>query len=147
MKYLGIDYGTKKIGFAVSDDRGVIAFPWGITENNPMIINTIKKIIDDTHIEKIVIGKSMDSDGQDNPVQKKIHQFADLLKKETGLAIDMQDERFSSIAARGHLYRKGNIAHEQWSGKENKKRREPVDAGAAAIILQRYLDKKKESRQ
>ena len=57
--------------------------------------------------------------------------------------INLQDERMSSVAARSHLYGKGNVANEQWTERGNKKRRDAVDAGAAAIILQRYLDKNK----
>jgi putative Holliday junction resolvase len=141
MKYLGIDYGTKKIGLAISDGRGKIAFPKEIIKSDK---NTIAKIVEfvlDEKIEKIVVGKSIQMDGADNELQKYIETFIKKLKEKTGLEIVTEDERMSSVAARSHLYGKGNIENEQWTGKENKKKRQHVDAGAAAIILQRYLDK------
>ncbi|MCD5389997.1 MAG: Holliday junction resolvase RuvX [Candidatus Pacebacteria bacterium] len=140
MKYLGIDYGTKKIGLAVSDERGKIAFPKNIISNSPDIVQDILDIVEYENIEKIVIGKSLDPWGSENLVQKHIDNFIKKLSYETKLDIVEQDERLSSVTARSHLYGKGNIKNEQWSGKQNKKRREAVDAGAAAVILQRYLD-------
>lgn len=141
MKYLGIDYGTKKIGIAVSDDSGKIAFPKIIIQYTKTLVSDIQGLVSEWGIEKIVMGKSVDMDGIDNPLQRQIQKFAETLSLEAGIEVVMEDERMSSLAARGHLYGKGNIANEQWSGKENQKRRDPVDAGAAAIILQRYLDK------
>jgi putative Holliday junction resolvase len=141
MKYLGIDYGTKKIGLAISDARGLIAFPKIIIPSNNTSIDEIAKMINDEGIEKIVIGYSVGMDGSENSVQKKIDVFQRTLAEKTGIIIDREKEWMSSVAARSHLYGKGNIANEQWSEKQNTKRREDVDAGAAAIILQRYLDK------
>jgi len=141
MKYLGIDYGTKKIGLAISDARGLIAFPKIIIPSNNTSIDEIAKMINDEGIEKIVIGYSVGMDGSENSVQKKIDVFQRTLAEKTGIIIDREKEWMSSVAPRSHLYGKGNIANEQWSEKQNTKRREDVDAGAAAIILQRYLDK------
>ncbi len=141
MKYLGIDYGTKKIGLAVSDDLGNIAFPKKIISSDKDSITEIINLISDEKITGIVIGKSVDLDGADNRIQKDIESFSKKLESKTDIKIEMENEWMSSVAARSHLYGKGNIANEQWSGKQNKKRREAVDAGAAAIILQRYLDK------
>jgi putative Holliday junction resolvase len=143
MKYLGIDYGTKKIGLAISDDRGGIAFPKNIIPSNDQSISFLVEYIQTEKIEKIVIGKSIDLDGTENVLQQKINVFKKEIEQKTGLMVDMENEWMSSVAARSHLYGKGNIANEQWTEKGNKKRREAVDAGAAAIILQRYLDRKK----
>lgn len=141
MKYLGIDYGTKKIGLAISDERGKIAFPRDIIPNTSETLSTLIGMIHNEAIEKIVIGKSLDSQGSDNAIQRHINTFVKKLSQEFDGEIFEQDERGSSVAARGHLYRKGNIENEQWTGRANKKRRDHVDAGAAAVILQRYLDK------
>ncbi len=141
MKYLGIDYGTKKIGMAVSDERGKIAFPKGIIKNDGTLFEEIARIINDEGIEKIVIGKSLNLSGSENVLQKDIRSFIKKLRTFFDGEIIEQDERMSSLAAKSHLYGKGHIAQERWSGKLNKKRREAVDAGAAAVILQRYLDR------
>lgn len=140
MKHLGIDYGTKKVGIAVSDEGGTIAFPKMILQNTPNLCSEISKYISDESIQKVVVGKSLDSQGEDNQVQQHITRFIKQLKDATDIEIIEQDERGSSIAARSHLYGKGNIANVRWTGKDNEKKRQNVDAGAAAIILQRYLD-------
>ncbi len=141
MKHLGIDYGTKKIGLAVSDERGKIAFPREIIPNNGDVFAYLLDFIDRESIEKIVIGKSLNQFGSENRLQKDINRFREKLSQFFHGEIIEQDERMSSVAARSHLYGKGNIANASWTGRENKKRRQQVDAGAAAIILQRYLDK------
>lgn len=140
MKHLGIDYGTKKVGIAVSDENGTIAFPRTIVQNSPSLITEILDMIQHQEIQKVVIGRSLDSQGENNVVQKHIDTFINNLSDKIDIEIIQQDERGSSLAAKAHLYGKGNIANERWTGKHNEKKRQQVDAGAAAIILQRYLD-------
>ena len=143
MKYLGIDYGTKRIGLATSDDLGSLAFPKSTLTNTQNVIHEIITIIDNENIDAVVIGKSLNSQGEENQVQKYIKVFITKLSQEKeGIKIIEQDERGSSIAAASHLFGKGNIANARWTGKDNKKKREHNDAHAASIILQRYLDKK-----
>jgi len=141
MKYLGIDYGTKKIGIAVSDDSGMIASPRTILRNERGVILTIAELCHQEEIEEIVVGESVDLDGSHNLLMQDIEKFNTRLEKHTGLPIQMEKEWLSSVAARGHLYTKGNIANERWTGSQNKKRREDIDDNAATVILQRYLDK------
>ena len=142
MKHLGIDYGTKRIGLAISNNEGTLAFPKETLLNSGNIIQDIIDIIEHEHIEKIVVGKSLDTWGNPNQVQHAIDSFIKKSSYEVHNAIDIieQDERGSSIAAASHLYGKGNIANEKWNGKLNAKKREHNDANAAAVILQRYLD-------
>lgn len=141
MKYLGIDYGTKRIGLAFSDDRGSMAFPKSTLENSQNIINDIINIVETDNIESIVIGKSLDQWGNTNKVQQQINNFINQLSVALpNIKIIEQDERGSSIAAASHLYSKGNIANAKWTGKGNAKKREHNDANAATVILQRFLD-------
>lgn len=141
MKYLGIDYGSKKVGVAVSDVFGKIAFPKKIIPNSQGLVQDILDIIHDEDVEKIVIGKSLDPWGSENLLQRSIDSFVKKLSCELDdIAIIEQDERGSSLAAKSFLYGKGNIENEKWTGRQNQKKRDHVDAGAAAIILQRYLD-------
>jgi putative Holliday junction resolvase len=143
MKYLGIDYGTKKIGLAISDIFGNIAFPKEIIKNDNNSIDILVDIIKSEGVEKIIIGKSLKMDGTENILQKDIEKFIEKISHVFDGDIVEQDERMSSISARAHLYGKGNIENERWTTNQNKIRRNPIDAGAAAIILQRYLDKLK----
>ena len=144
MKHLGIDYGTKRIGIAVSNNEGTLAFPKEILKNSQDIIQDILDIVEYEQIEIIVIGKSVDPWGSENLVQREINTFIKKLSYdlEDGIEIIEQDERGSSVAAASHLYGKGNIANEKWTGKDNAKKREHNDANAATVILQRYLDRK-----
>ncbi len=144
MKYLGIDYGTKKIGLAKSDERGVIAFPFFVLAQGKGIVEKIAELIEQEGVEGLVVGKSLMQSGQENTLQREIERFAeDLRKRFPELIISFQDERFSSANARSFLYGKGNIENERWTGALNEDKKKPIDAGAAAIILQRYLDKQK----
>jgi putative Holliday junction resolvase len=124
MKTLGIDFGTKKMGLAISDEDGRIAFPRSVLKNVIGILPAIKELIQKEKIETIVLGESLDYSGKPNLIMEKIHVFKELLEKETGLPIIFESEFLSSKQAR-------NI-HD--SGELN-------DASAAAIILQSYLDK------
>ncbi len=144
MKYLGIDYGHKKIGLATSDERGVLAFPLALLANDEKLFEHLGQYIESEAIEAIVIGKSLTQEGEQNVLQSSIENFSRKLKENfSGLEIFFQDERFSSANARAFLYGKGNIENERWGSTHNKQKRDPIDASAAALILQRYLDKKK----
>jgi len=144
MKYIGIDYGTKRIGLALSNEEGTLAFPKDIIVNSQNLIQDIVDIVEDENIEMIVVGKSLDARGFNNQVQREIENFIKKLSsKLDDIEVVEQDERGSSIAASAHLYGKGNIANKKWSGKDNAKKREHNDAHAAVIILQRYLDTQK----
>jgi putative Holliday junction resolvase len=141
MKYLGIDYGTKKIGLAVSDDNGTLAFPKGIIPADSHAIPYILDLIQEKSIDHIIVGESTHTDGQDNHLMRQIAKFVLQLEKATLIPIQMQQEWYSSVAARAPMYGKGNIANPKWTGQHNAQKREDIDDKAAAVILQRFLDK------
>ena len=143
MKYLGIDYGTKRIGIALSNQEGTLAFPKLIFQNNTDWIPKLLNVISEESVDAIVIGESVNLDGKDNKLMQDIDRCVGVLKQEIDLPIYFEKEWMSSVAAQAHLYTKGNIANERWTGKENAKKREHSDANAASVILQRYLDKQK----
>jgi putative holliday junction resolvase len=125
MKYIGIDYGTKRVGIALSDDNGKIAFPKSILENNPKLLENLKKLILENSVNKIVIGESKNYKMEDNEIMTEILDLKKVLEAELDMDVDLNPEFLSSMEAR-------NV-----SGKS-----EMIDASAAAIILQDYLDKK-----
>src|SRR5690606_28911309 len=112
-----------------------------ILQNNDSTIEELKKIITQESVDGLVVGKSVQIDGTENSLMREIRHFLEKIDMPKGFPIELEDERFSSIAAQAHLYSKGNIANPKWSGKENTKKREHNDAHAAVIILQRFLDK------
>ena len=127
MKYLGIDYGTKRIGLAVSDSSGKIAFPHKIIPTADKN-DEIEKVIAKEGIMEVVIGKSTDLKGQSNKVQEDINDFAAYIGMQFGLPVHFVKEFMSSSEARHFEKRAG--------GKQS----ENIDDKAAAIILQRHLD-------
>jgi putative Holliday junction resolvase len=121
MRYLGIDYGAKRIGLAVSSER--IAFPRDVIENNAQVFTRLNEIIEKERIAKIVIGDTRTFGGGSNPITRDLDAFVEKLKAESGLPVQLVWEAGSSVEA-------SRFAPEGRS----------KDDSAAAIILQRYLD-------
>lgn len=133
MKYLGIDYGTKRIGVAQSDESGMIAFPLAVVSAGPKALGEVAQLAKDNRIEKIVIGESKNFAGEPNAVMSEIERFTKELGELTGLPTAYEPEFMTSAqAARQGLDKRG----------EGSKNPENIDAAAAALILQGYLDRK-----
>jgi len=130
---LGIDFGEKRVGLALSDRSNLIASPYKtlqyISEND--LISEIKKIVIDKEIGVCVIGLPLNMKGEDSDQTKKVRRFKNLLSI-LELPIIYEDERFSSIIAKNSL-----VLQNVKTG-HNKSE---IDRTAAAIILQQYLDK------
>lgn len=136
MKYLGIDYGTKRIGVAVSDESGSFAFPRQILSTGERALAELVDLIGSEGVGKIVVGKSVDLKGDRNAVMEDIDAFVEELYRLTGVPIELEDERFSSSAVRAFDWSKP-VA----TPRRSEKRPDPIDDRAAAVMLQRYLDK------
>jgi methionine--tRNA ligase beta chain len=130
MKYLGIDYGEKRVGVAISDAEGKVAFPKVVLENNAKLIEKIKELCEEFSVEAIVIGESKNYKGEDNKINPKIITF----KKDLSLAIklpaSLEPEFMTSMDV------------EKTFGKTDM-----LDASAASIILQTFLDKAKNRKE
>ncbi|MES2930509.1 MAG: Holliday junction resolvase RuvX [Patescibacteria group bacterium] len=137
MRYLGIDYGTKRVGIALSDEGGEIAFPKAILKNDMALIGGIKSIVEGESVAAIVLGESTDLSGTPNKIMGSIEEFKRNLEAEFGLPIYLQKEFMTTIEARGRAGKEVMNARKTTKGEQN-----PADAKAAALILQRYLDKK-----
>lgn len=138
---MGIDYGTKRIGIAVSDDGDTIAFPYKILENSKNLFQEILEIITQEQIQEVVIGKSLDQIGNRNVLMDDIDVFVEELHKLSGKSIHMEDERFTSHFLKSFDFTKSiekPISRQRTNGKE----KQYQDAQAAASILQRFLDKR-----
>jgi putative Holliday junction resolvase len=135
MKYLGLDYGTKRIGVAVSDDTGSIAFPLTIVESGPKALEEVADIARVNNVEVIVMGESLNFKNEKNEVMEDIEQFKADISELTQLPVEFEKEFFSSAQAARQFAPDG-------SRKKNPSQ-EKLDAAAAALILQGYLDKKK----
>ncbi|MEK7156286.1 MAG: Holliday junction resolvase RuvX [Patescibacteria group bacterium] len=124
MKYLGIDYGAKRVGVAVSDAAGTIAFPRATLQNDARLFSQLEELVKNEKITCIVVGDTRSHGGKDNPVTAEAEAFVVALEKALATTVERVWEMWSSIEA-------SRYAPE---GKEHN------DASAAAIILQRFLD-------
>ncbi len=132
-RVLGIDYGTVRVGLALSDPEGTIAFPHAvITPDSPAAaVRTITDLCRARQVDRIVLGLPLHLDGREGTAVKAVHEFARELEAGVGLPVILWDERLSSHAAERHL-----IA----GGVSRRKRRQLVDKMAAQLVLQSYLD-------
>jgi putative holliday junction resolvase len=126
MKYLGIDYGSKKVGFAQSDDDGRIAFPLMVSKNDASLTKDTLELIREMKFSTVVIGESVDGNGKPNPIAKEARAFGMKLEDAIDVKIIFEKEWYSTVEARKQPGKGGS--HD-------------VDDQAAAIVLQRYLDK------
>lgn len=137
MRYLGIDYGAKRIGLSLSDEEGKIAFPYKIIKNNLELVDTIHNICGEEEVSAIVLGKSHDLSGKPNKIMGSIEEFKRNLETELDLPIFFEKEFMTSVFARGNEGKKVNDARKNKNEDSRK-----IDDSASALILQRYLDRK-----
>lgn len=132
-KVLGIDYGEKRIGLALSDVDAKYAFNYQTLENNGTdSITALRDICQKESISTIVIGLPLNQKGEDGPSAVKVREFAKALEQETQATVVFEDERFSSVLAAVLLRQAGKKAHQT---------RAVIDQHSAHIILQTYLDR------
>ena len=137
MKHLGIDYGSKRVGVALSDDGGTMAFPYKILPNDMQLVDMVHNICGEENVSAIVIGESHDLSGKPNKIMGSIEEFKRNLEGELDLPIYFQKEFMTTVEARGREGKAENNAR-----KVAKAGQLSADASAAALILQKYLNKK-----
>ncbi|MSU55456.1 MAG: Holliday junction resolvase RuvX [Candidatus Taylorbacteria bacterium] len=142
MRYLGIDYGSKRIGVAVSDEAGEFALPFSVLKNDSSLLSEINKIIDVKKIEAIVLGESKDYKGADNVIMISIRIFKKIIEMETGLPVFLELEFLTSAAADRMNDRPKQSRRSGLRMRQPKISNVMLDASAAAIILQSYLNRK-----
>jgi putative Holliday junction resolvase len=141
MRFLGIDYGTKRIGLAITDESRKLAFPKEIILNNADTLEKIGEIIKSEDISEIVIGESVDFSGALNALSARIEVFILELRENFGLPVHKQKEFLTSVEARKSGMTKQSFNRGQSHSKIKQIKSGRVDAEAAALILQRYIDK------
>jgi putative Holliday junction resolvase len=121
------------MGIAVSDELGMIARPLEFIPAEPFtgFLARLREIIREKEVELILVGMPRNMDGSYGPAAEKVREFAVVLKEAIVVPIKMVDERLTSVQAH-RLLKQG--------GQRERERRGKVDAGAAAVLLQNYLD-------
>lgn len=138
MRVLGIDFGAKRIGLALSDATGMLASPWQAVDGGAPLAAAERVgrlaaglVAEEDGLAAIVVGLPRRLDGADNNQTPLVRTFAAELARVTSLPVILQDERLSSVEAESRLA----MRERDW-----RKRKAKLDAAAAAIILQDYLD-------
>lgn len=140
-RFLGIDYGTKRIGIAISDENYTLAFPKEIVLNNSDIFKKIGEIIKKEKVKEIVVGESVDFSGKLNALSGRIEVFILGLQEHFKLPVHKQKEFLTSVEARRYENQCGQARKSNAHTRLKQIKSGRVDASAAALILQRYLDK------
>ena len=124
IRLLGIDYGTKRIGLALSDEAGRFAMPHSVLPNTKDALTDVADLCEKEQIQTVVIGESSNYDSTPNPIMADIKTFATALAEKTKCQIVFEPEFYTSQEAQRII------------GKDNL-----FDARAAALILKSYIDK------
>jgi putative Holliday junction resolvase len=139
MRVLGIDYGARRIGLALSDATGTLASPWRMIARPPseaetlaLLVREINQLItDEDGLQAVVVGWPRRLDGSATHLTPLVEAFARALGQRVSIPVVLQDERLSSHEAEARL----SMRERDW-----RRRKEKVDAAAAAVVLQDYLD-------
>jgi putative Holliday junction resolvase len=126
MRLMGIDYGTKKVGIAFTDEGGNMAFPHAVVPNTPKLLDVIVGLIQEKKVGAVVIGHSLDKEGKPNSVHAAVEGLMLDLTLACGVPVHLEPEQFTTQAAI------------QIQG-----RTKDTDASAAALILDGYLTRQK----
>jgi len=130
MRTLGIDFGSKRIGIALSDESGEFALPYGVIENNEHVVREIRELCMLNNVGEVVVGESKDFSGVDNEIMGEITPFIEKLKEVLTIPVELHPEFLTSAQA------------ERLQGKNDM-----LDASAAALILSSYLELKKHTQE
>ena len=129
MRYMGVDYGSRKVGLAFSDELGTMGFPFDVIQNDARLSDALALLIVEEHIGTVVIGESRDFQGNENPIANPARALGEELLERTGVPVVYEPETYTTQEARRdpegvYTNKKGN-----------------VDAQAAALILTSYLSR------
>jgi putative holliday junction resolvase len=132
MRCLGIDFGSSRIGIAISDELGMLAHPLETIPNDSLFLPKLQKIVLEKGISRIVVGIPRNMDGSYGPAAEKAKLFLSQLKSAfPGVQFVSWDERLTTVEAQRLLHA---------AGRDIKKSRPVIDQVAAQVLLQSYLD-------
>lgn len=139
-RVLGIDYGERRIGVAVSDPLGLTAqgLPTLRVRNLPDAIERVLKLASEYDVAEIVVGLPLHLDGSESEQAKKARRFAERLKRASQRSVTLWDERLTTVQAERSL---------REMGRSPSRNRDQVNRLAAALLLQNYLDRKRGLRK
>jgi putative Holliday junction resolvase len=122
MRLMGIDYGTKRVGVAFTDDKGLMAFPYDTLKNDAELLSHLVRLIEEKTVDGVVIGFSLDREGKPNKVHARVEELIGDLTLHVGVPVHLEPEQYSTQEAI------------RFQGRNDK-----TDASAATIILNSYI--------
>jgi putative Holliday junction resolvase len=133
MRLIGLDIGEARIGVAASDPTGTLASARTVLARRPeeAAVKALQRLVEEEEAEAIIVGLPRSLSGELHGQAALVQEFAELIRKEIAVPVHFWDERLSTVAAEREM---------RASGAKRDKRRAMIDAVAAAIILQGYLD-------
>jgi putative Holliday junction resolvase len=132
MRCLGIDFGSSRIGIAISDDLGMLAHPLETIPNDIGFLSRLRQIVLEKGVSRIVVGVPRNMDGSYGSAAEKAKLFLSQLESEfAGVQLIGWDERLTTVEAQRLLHA---------AGRDVKKSRPVIDQVAAQVLLQSYLD-------
>lgn len=130
---LGVDLGERRIGLAVSDPTGLLAGALRVLQSQGRArdVAAVAEVAREEGVEAVVVGVPVSMDGSYGPMAEKSRKFGDMLAEQLGRPVVYWDERLTTTEASRYL---------RDAGMRAEKRRQTIDAAAAAVLLQSYLD-------
>lgn len=135
-RILSVDYGERRIGLALSDPTATIASPLPTLKRRKgkrPPVAPIARLVEENDVAEIVVGLPLTLEGDDSDWTREVREFASALADRTGLPVALRDERMTSVRAERAVRSLG-------LSKEKREEKSRVDAAAAVLILQAYLD-------
>lgn len=132
-RVLGIDYGSVRIGLAISDPMRIIASGAGVISNDPDAVSVIVDMISNRDVTAVVVGMPYRADGSRGTIADEIEKFIAELSSQLGIPVTTCDEGYTSVRAKETFLQ---------GGMKKKARREKahIDEMAARLLLQEYLE-------
>lgn len=130
MRVIALDVGERRIGVAVSDPTGTLATPHTVIQRRSKAEDfaAVARLVAELEAERVVVGLPLSLNGEVGPQARRVTRYARALARTLDVPVELHDERYSTVTADTLLVESGH------------RRRVPIDAAAAAVILQDYLE-------
>lgn len=135
-RILAIDFGEKRIGFAITDPLNMFGYPLVTISNDNKFWNELSKVISEYKVVKIILGYPLKESGSESTSSKAVLKFKEELEKRITIPIELVDERYSSSIARDRII-------QSVSSKKKRRDKSLLDKNAAAVMLEDYLNSTK----
>ena len=130
MRVMALDFGERRIGVAISDPTGTLATPHTVIRRRSKVEDfaAVARLVTELEAERVVVGLPLSLNGEIGPQARRVMRYSQALQQTLDIPVELFDERYSTVTADELLTESG------------RKRRVPIDAAAAAVILQDYLE-------